>query len=261
MTAPAIFDYSGQQVRTVLIDGEPWFVAADVARILGYASAKDMTRSLDDDEKGGHRTPTLGGEQFMAVISEAGLYRAIVQRQTGRIDDDDLVRTVKDFQRWITHDVLPAIRRTGSYGQPRELSRLELIDLARDAEVGRLAAEAKVAELEPAADAWIALADASGDYSLREAAEILCRDERIHTGQNLLLKYLREIGWVDRKGTPYQSQINCGRLAVRTRTYDDPYTGEPHITTQIRVTAKGVDALHKLMTAPAGLRALPGGAA
>lgn len=73
MTAQIIpFRYEGQrELRTVLIDGEPWFVASDVAAILGYRMASDMTRALDDDEKGTHRTRTPSGDQDLLVISEA----------------------------------------------------------------------------------------------------------------------------------------------------------------------------------------------
>lgn len=116
MTDLDIFTYSGQQVRTVLIDNEPWFIAADVARILGYAVARDMTRSLDDDEKGERLTPTLGGDQMVSIISEPGLFKALVQRQTGRMVSDEQKSFVKGFQRLVTHEILPSINKTGSYG-------------------------------------------------------------------------------------------------------------------------------------------------
>ena len=94
-------------VRTVTKNEEPWFVATDVAKILGYKSAKDMYRSLDDDEKGGQNVPTLGGSQKLIVISESGLYHAIfISRK----------KEAKAFRRWVTEEVLPQIRRTGSFG-------------------------------------------------------------------------------------------------------------------------------------------------
>lgn len=134
------FEYTtGDQLRVVDIDGQPWFYAADVATVLGHREAFNMTRSLDDDEKGPHQTRTLGGTQTVSVISEAGLYKAILQRQTGRMVDDSTRAQVKAFQRWVTHDVLPQIRRTGAYAMepmkaPAELTRLEILELAMEAE-------------------------------------------------------------------------------------------------------------------------------
>ncbi|MCC5781422.1 hypothetical protein CRM73_00365 [Kocuria sp. CCUG 69068] len=134
------FEYiSGDQLRVVTVDGEPWFVATDVATVLGHRDAATMTRSLDDDEKGTHQTRTLGGAQTVTVITEAGLYRAILQRQTGRMVEASTRAQVKAFQRWVTHDVLPQIRRTGAYAMepvksPAELTRLEILELAMEAE-------------------------------------------------------------------------------------------------------------------------------
>ena len=102
----AIFRYEGADVRTILIDGEPWFVAADVARVLGYRMASDFTRRLDDDEKGTHSARTPGGVQDVSIISESGLYIAVIGSQT---------ETARDFKRWITREVIPAIRKTGMY--------------------------------------------------------------------------------------------------------------------------------------------------
>lgn len=134
------FEYvSGDQLRVVTVDGEPWFVATDVATILGYTHTPHMTRVLDEDEKGVRETDTLGGTQAVTVISEAGLYRSILQRQTGRMVEDSTRTQVKAFQRWVTHDVLPQIRRTGAYAlepvkSPVELTRLEILELAMEAE-------------------------------------------------------------------------------------------------------------------------------
>ena len=106
-------------VRTVTKNEEPWFVATDVAKILGYKSAKDMYRSLDDDEKGGQNVPTLGGSQKLIVISESGLYHAIfISRK----------KEAKAFRRWVTEEVLPQIRRTGSFGTMNEQTAKALKD-------------------------------------------------------------------------------------------------------------------------------------
>lgn len=93
-------------IRSKTIDGEPYFVAKDVAMILGYKKTNDMTKRLDEDEKGATICRTPGGKQKLAVISESGLYHAIF---LSRLD------AAKEFRRWVTSEVLPAIRKSGNY--------------------------------------------------------------------------------------------------------------------------------------------------
>ena len=94
------FDFEGRPVRVVTdAQGEPWFVAADVAQSLDYRMASDMTRSLDDDEKGTQIVRTPSGDQEMLVINESGLYSAILKSRKPE---------AKRFKRWVTHEVLPA---------------------------------------------------------------------------------------------------------------------------------------------------------
>lgn len=100
------FKFDQREVRTLLINDQPWFVAADVASALRYLSAKDMTRNLDDDEKGGQIVPTPGGHQEMTVINESGLYSAILRSRKSE---------AKRFKKWVTAEVLPAIRKHGRY--------------------------------------------------------------------------------------------------------------------------------------------------
>ena len=127
----------------------------------------------------------------------------------------------------------------------RELSRKEMARYWLDAEERAELAEVKAAALEPAANSWTQLAEAAGDYSLREAAQILDRDPAISTGQNRLSKYLKQIGWTDRRGTPYQAQVDNGRLSLRTRDFFNEGVGEQQIATQVRITIKGLHELHK----------------
>lgn len=108
------FDFGSEPVRVYGTPDAPEFVAADVARILGYAQAKDMTRSLADEEKGRRLVPTRSGATEMGIITEAGLYQCIMQRQTGRMSPEQ-ADWVRRFQRWVTREVLPTIRRTGGY--------------------------------------------------------------------------------------------------------------------------------------------------
>lgn len=134
------FNYDGAAIRTVLINDEPWFVAADVARVLEYRMASDMTRRLDDVDKGYAKVRTPGGEQDMAVISEAGLYDAVF-----RSNSDG----AKPFRRWVTSEVLPTIRKTGgAYIAPGSQAELDLTN--PDTALDKLIEVAQVAKAERA---------------------------------------------------------------------------------------------------------------
>lgn len=106
MTELDLFQYAGQDVRTVIVDGEPWFVATDVCRILDHSNASMAVASLDDDEKGLRTVDTLGGAQSLMCVNEPGLYSLIIRSRKPE---------AKAFKRWVTHDVLPQIRRIGRY--------------------------------------------------------------------------------------------------------------------------------------------------
>ena len=119
MTAPAIFEHDAfGPVRAFDVEGAPWFVAADVARALGYRDAEKMTRSLADDEKGTRLVGTPGGDQRLSIVSLPGVVRAIAQRQTGRMTDPAMAAQVDAFQRWVFHDIVPAVMTTGTYTAP-----------------------------------------------------------------------------------------------------------------------------------------------
>ncbi|WP_434562790.1 BRO-N domain-containing protein [Pseudomonas sp. R1-6] len=123
MKAPALFEFETQAVRVVSDDNsEAWFVASDVASVLEYRIASDMTRHLDDDEKGTRNVRTLGGEQEMTIINEAGLYSAILKSRKP---------AAKRFKRWVTHDVLPSLRKTGSYSLGEKLTVNQQISMSK----------------------------------------------------------------------------------------------------------------------------------
>jgi prophage antirepressor-like protein len=106
MTALDIFTYADQQVRTVVIDGEPWFVGKDVCDVLGITKYRDALGQLDTDERVSVAVDTLGGVQQMVAVSEAGVLSLALISRSPR---------VKPFMRWLTHDVVPSIMRTGTY--------------------------------------------------------------------------------------------------------------------------------------------------
>lgn len=241
MTAVEVFTRDDWSLRTVTVDGEPWFVAADIARALGYRDAHNMVRRLDQDERGTRWLSTPGGEQQVTVVTEAGLYAAILGSQ---------VPDAKAFKRWVTHEVLPAIRKTGSYSvaQPQlpQTYKEALQHLLVQVEATE-AAEAKAKALEPSAAAWDRMAeDTTDDFSVRKAAQMLSRDPAIVIGQNRLFGRMRQAGWLDRRNTPYQQHVEAGRLVLRTYEYTDAH-GDTKPGSQARVTLKGLRDLHQIL--------------
>lgn len=241
-----VFRHEGVDIRIATADGEPWWIAADVAKALGYSATAAMTRSLDDDEKGVRTLHTPGGEQEMVVISEAGLYSAILR---------STLQSAKDFKRWVTHEVLPQIRRTGSFTAPAPVERA--LPQSFSEALRQLAAEVEShettkAELEaatPRAEAWDAIASAHGDYSVGDAAKILAR-AGIPTGPQRLVNQLISIRWVyrdtDGRLRPYADRIDRGYLAQKPQFHYHPGTGERVIDApQVRVTVKGLERLRQ----------------
>lgn len=104
--SPSVFRFSSQAVRVIVRDDEPWFVANDVCAALGLDNSRMATDRLDDDEKGVTSIDTLGGEQAMTVISESGLYSLVLASRKPE---------AKPFKKWVTSEVLPAIRKSGRY--------------------------------------------------------------------------------------------------------------------------------------------------
>jgi len=106
-TLPVEFTFENHTIRTITKDdGEPWFVAADVCEVLGIKDASDAVERLDEDEKGKVSNGTLGGKQEMLAVNEFGLYNLIRGSRKP---------AAKRFNRWVNHEVLPSIRKTGRY--------------------------------------------------------------------------------------------------------------------------------------------------
>ena len=105
------------EIRTLSVDGEPWFVAADVCRALEIGDTQSALRRLDDDEKGKDSIRTPGGNQELLIVSESGLYSLVLGSRKPE---------AKLFKRWITHEVIPAIRKTGVYAA-NPLSQAEML--------------------------------------------------------------------------------------------------------------------------------------
>lgn len=118
MTRALVHRYHDSDIRIVLRGGEPWFVAKDVCDVLEVGNSRDAVARLDEDEKGVGTIDTPGGPQEMAVVNEPGLYALVM---TSRKPE------AKAFRRWVTHEVLPSIRRTGVYAAPMAIEDLIIL--------------------------------------------------------------------------------------------------------------------------------------
>lgn len=216
------------QIRTIQIDGEPWFVANDVMRVLEVSNSKDAIRTLDDDEKSGvDIIDPHGRKQKTNCISEAGLYSIILRSRKPE---------AKEFKRWVTHEVIPSIRKHGVYLTPQKIEDALLnpdviINLALQLKTEKQ----KNAELTAKAAYYDAVAGASGSTNFRDTAKMLGISEKKFIETVLGKKYCYRA--VDKKIVPYSQYMVAGWFEVREVYYGSPE--DPHCTIQTRITPYG----------------------
>lgn len=140
MNTPQIFNFEQNEVRTILVNDEPYFVGKDVAGVLGYSNTKDaLSRHVDSEDKTGSRITTSGQSREMTIINESGLYSLILKSK---------LPNAKKFKRWVTSEVLPTIRKTGSYTNvPKSFA--QALRLAANLEEKNQLLEQQIAEYEP----------------------------------------------------------------------------------------------------------------
>lgn len=196
-------------------DGEPLFVARDVTDALGLD--RTATRRLDEDEKGVRSTHTPGGNQQVLLVTEPGFYKLVLQSRKPE---------AKAFKRWVTHEVLPALRREGAYEVPRE-EPLDIV-IAR----GMVAANKKIQlledrndalrrqaeELRPKAAFFDRCMESDALISVRDAAKMLKSFDR-DMGERRLRELLRERGYVEKRTLRATAEaIRCGYMVERAFT-------------------------------------------
>lgn len=223
------------ELRTLTDEsGEPWFVARDVARVLCVKNTHDATRNLDDDEKGVEIFDTPGGAQKMTIINESGFYRIIMRSHT---------QEAKAFQRWVTHEVLPAIRKTGGYIHATPDESPETI-MARALIVANETLERQkkqIEELKPKALFADAVGASDGTCLIGELAKMM-RQNGVNIGQNRLFEWMRENGYLGNVGqnrnVPTQRAMDMGLFRIKETaiTHSD---GHVTINRTPKVTGKG----------------------
>lgn len=246
------FTYRDHAVRVITIDGEPWFVLADLCKVLNLAKPSRVAMRIADDMKGAHLMSTLGGDQEMTTVSEAGMYEVII-----RSDKPEAAA----FRRWITSEVLPSIRKHGGYLTDEKIEDIltdpdTIIQLATQLKAERsqrLALEERQRLLTPKAHAFDLWLSTNADYSVAQIAKALHKagatrltvDGHDHSmGRNNLMSWLRHNGWVTKMSNePLQRRVIVGYMTANYGGYINPRTGEQVGTCTPRITAKGATKL------------------
>ncbi|MBX7472739.1 phage antirepressor [Streptomyces sp. MAG02] len=200
------FTYHDQPVRVVTIDGEPWFVLADLCKVLELSAPHMVAKRIPEDARNQTSViDSMGRTQQATIISEAGMYEVVI-----RSDKPEAAA----FRRWITSEVLPSIRKHGGYLTPEKAEEIisdpdviiELAQAVKRERSARISMESLVHELEPKADMYDRFLDADGTYSIGNVAKM------VGLSQNKLFDRMRNSGILIAKGamrnTPYQRYMH-----------------------------------------------------
>lgn len=247
-----LFSYQSSNVRVIMDSDEPWFVAADVAKILEYRMASDMTRRINPDDRGTRSVRTPSGDQKMSVISHGGLIEAALYRKS---------ESARQFRKWVTHNVLPSVL-LGSAPAPA-LTGMDLMAAAvleadkHMKEQNKIIAEQQeaIAELTVKAEFTETFIDAGTAMSVQEASHMFL-SEGFDMGEYNLFKWLRNNDWLDKQNRPKQPLIRQGLLKVKLSThvigvrYGRPVYGR----SQVLITPKGLEELRYELFGPQRLQ-------
>lgn len=236
LPAPQVFDFGLHQVRVVMVDGQPWFVAQDVCAILGLSNVTATLRRLDADEKGFITILSSIGPVEMAGVTESGLFALILTSRKAE---------ARQFRRWVTGEVLPSIRQTGGYqlapALPNFASPAEAARAWADEFEQKQQALQRVSELAPKAQVYDQLLDATGLKLLDEAAKELGWGPQKFRDQLYADRVLmnRQQHGEHRHNLPYQEHLEAGRFEVKPRTWRDR-DGNEHSSRTTYMTPKGL---------------------
>jgi anti-repressor protein len=238
------FTFEGSAVRTVELDGAPWFVAKDVAERLGYTwkGVAGTIPHVPEDWRGVCSIQTPSGAQDMAILSEQGLYFFLARSDKP---------AALPFQRWIAGDVMPALRRTGAYSlhgvQPFKVPETlgEALRLAADLADEVHTKNCQIADLKPRAAFADQVATATNALPVAEVAKLL------GTGEVRFFRWLRAQGYLMRDNKPYQEFLDRGYFRIKEGIYNQVGSGEPRCYTKTLITGKGQTYLAERFRVPA----------
>ena len=194
------------EIRTVVIDNEPYFVAKDITDRLGFSNGRDaILNHVDEEDRANVAISDGSQDRRMTVINESGLYSLIL---SSRLPD------AKKFRRWVTSEVLPTIRRTGGYHLPQTLS--EALQMAADQAKQIEMLEAKNKELEPKGIFYDTVTQSDATTSMADVAKIL----DMGVGRNKLFSILKDRKILQPDNKPYQKYIDAGYFKLVEEKYN-----------------------------------------
>lgn len=225
-------------LRVIQQDNEPWFVATDACDALGLD--RTSTRRLDEDEKGVYLMHTPGGNQRLSVISFPGLLSLILGSRK---------KEAREYKRWVTHEVLPSIHKHGGYLTPAKTEKallnpdtiIQLATNLKEEQEKRKALEIENIAMQPKALFADAVVASHTSISIGDLAKLI-KQNGIEMGQNRLFTWMRENGWLMKRGfsknLPTQRGMERGFFEVVESTISDP-DGSIRTTKTTRVTGRG----------------------
>ena len=228
------------EIRTTIKDGEPWFVASDVCRALEIANNRDALTRLEQDEKGVALTDTLGGTQEVTIVNEPGLYALVLGSRKPE---------AKAFKRWVTHEVIPSIRKHGMYATPTTIEQMiadpanaiKVFSALKQEQERRKELEATVEHNAPKV-LFAEAVQASHDSCLVGQLAKMIRQNGKPIGANRMFTWLRDNGWLCKKGEnwnmPTQKAMEAGYFEIKETVIANP-DGSTRITRTPKVTGKG----------------------
>lgn len=228
------------EIRTTIKDGEPWFVAADVCRALEIANNRDALTRLEQDEKGVALTDTPGGTQEVTIVNEPGLYALVLGSRKPE---------AKAFKRWVTHEVIPSIRKHGMYATPTTIEQMiadpanaiKVFSALKQEQERRKELEATVEHNAPKV-LFAEAVQASQDSCLVGQLAKMIRQNGKPIGANRMFTWLRDNGWLCKKGEnwnmPTQKAMEAGYFEIKETVIANP-DGSTRITRTPKVTGKG----------------------
>ncbi len=230
MNAIKTFSFGAAPVRVIEINNEPWFVASDVGAVLQLTNVRSSVALLDDDEKGVSTIDTRGGLQEIGIVSESGLYTLILKSRRPE---------AKPFRKWVTSEVLPSIRKTGSYGQPAiPQTYPELLRAYADECEARMALANQVKVDAPKVAFANDVLAADGEFLVGQVAYALSQKYMA------FYAYLRKIHAMTVKNEPCADFVYRGLFTRRLRPYIRE-NGSSAVSITTYVTTKGVYWLHQ----------------